>query len=110
MGRRSRQKPRNRAQNPPPPQPVDARRERMARVAVADEVWAEFRAIVAYRPISAALGDLVEREVERHQAKRLREGRLEDRELHEALERARFQQAELAAIVDRLEALHSKRA
>jgi hypothetical protein len=77
----------------------------MARVAVADDIWADFRAAAGYRPVSEVLGELVEREVSRYRSQRLRDGLLDGGELVEALERARLQQEELAAIVERLEEL-----
>jgi hypothetical protein len=77
----------------------------MARVQVADDVWADFRAAAGHRPISEVLGELVSREVDRYRSKRLRDGELPAREITEALEQAARQQADLAAIVDRLEAL-----
>jgi hypothetical protein len=77
----------------------------MARVAVADEVWADFRAAAGHRPVSQVLGELVEREVKAYRSRRLKEDAVDDRELVAALERARLQQEELAAIVERLEAL-----
>lgn len=80
----------------------------MARVAVADEVWADFRAAAGYRPVSEVLGELVEREVARYRSRRLRDGQLAPREVVEALERAREQQADLAAILERLEALREE--
>ena len=108
MGRRSRQ----RATHDPPRDPskgsLPVRRDRMARVAVADEVWADFRAAAGYRPVSEVLGELVEHEVARYRSRRLRDGQLEPREVVEALERARDQQDDLAAIVGRLEALREE--
>jgi hypothetical protein len=80
----------------------------MARVAVPSDVWADFRAAIGYRPIAEALGDLVEREVERYRSRRLRDGQLEPRELLDALDRAREQQADLEAVVARLEALRGE--
>ncbi len=77
----------------------------MARVQVADDVWADFRAAVGYRPISEVLGELVTREVDRYRSKRLRDGQLDPREITAALEHGRRQQAALAALVERLEAL-----
>jgi hypothetical protein len=44
-----------------------------------------------------------DREVERYRSRRLRDGELDDREVVEALERAREQQTDLIAIVERLE-------
>jgi len=43
--------------------------------------------------------------VKAYRSRRLKEDAVDDRELVEALERARLQQEELAAIVERLEAL-----
>jgi predicted CopG family antitoxin len=77
----------------------------MARVAVADDVWADFRAAAGHRSVSQVLGELVEREVKAYRSRRLKEGAVDDRELVKALERARLQQEELAVIVERLEAL-----
>jgi hypothetical protein len=75
----------------------------MARVQVADDVWADFRSLAGDRPIAAVLGDLVTKEVTRHRSRRVREGALDDRQLIEALERARATQADLETIVTRLE-------
>jgi hypothetical protein len=77
----------------------------MARVHVSDEVWADFRSLAGYRPISEVLGELVLRDVERYRSRRLRAGELDDREVAEALGRAREQHGDLAVIVARLEAL-----
>jgi hypothetical protein len=55
--------------------------------------------------VSEVLGELVTGEVQRYRSRRLREGQLDDRELVEALDRAREQQAELVLIVERLETL-----
>ena len=74
----------------------------MARVHVSDAVWSEFRAD-ATTPLNLRLGELVTREVDRSRSRRLREGRLDDAELIEALERARELHADLAALVARLE-------
>ncbi len=79
----------------------------MARVQVSDDVWSEFRAGAGNRPISELLGELVTREVERHRSRRVRDGRFDDHEVVDAIERAREQQAALEAIVVRLEALRS---
>ncbi|MCP9492034.1 MAG: hypothetical protein MSC31_19485 [Solirubrobacteraceae bacterium MAG38_C4-C5] len=75
----------------------------MARVAVTDEVWADYRALLGSQPIAHALGELVEREVDRHHARRLRDGELDDAELVDALQRARELHEDLAQIVARLE-------
>lgn len=70
---------------------------------VSDDVWREFRAAVADESISVCLGELVEREVERYRAQRLREGSADDAELLDALARARELREELAMLVVRLE-------
>ena len=54
MGRRSRQRSKVKPATSP------ARHDRMARVQVADEVWADFRSLAGDRPIAAVLGELVE--------------------------------------------------
>ncbi len=77
----------------------------MARVAVADDVWAEFRAAIGYRSVAEVLGEFVDCEVQRYRSRRLQDGQLEPREVIEALEQARAQQADLEAIVARLESL-----
>ncbi len=101
MGRRSRHK--TRAQQPEPWR--EQRRERMPRVLVDDRTWREFRDLSGYRPIAQVLGEPVEREVKSARSKQLRAGSLSDAQVLHALERAREQQADLAAIVDRLETL-----
>jgi len=100
--RRRRDTPRS---SPPPaaaskPAP---KRDRMARVAVADDVWTDFRALAGNDSIATVLGGLVEREVDRHRARRLRAGQLDDHQLIDALDRARELHDQLAAIVERLE-------
>jgi hypothetical protein len=102
VGKRSRQR-RSRAEERVRPAP--AARDRMARVRVDDETWREFRAIAGYRSIAEVLGQLVEREVRTVRSSRLRDEQLVDRELLEALERARNQAEDLRAIVARLESL-----
>ena len=97
MGRRSRQRSKTQTATGP------VRRDRMARVHVPDDVWADFRSLAGDRPIAAFLGELVTREVSRDRSRRLREGRLDDRELIEALDRARASRADLETIVARLE-------
>ena len=47
--------------------PARARRDRMARVQVSDEVWSAFRANLGATPVSVALGELVRREVGRRE-------------------------------------------
>lgn len=80
-----------------------AERDHMARVRVSEEVWADFRAAAGQAPLNLLLGKLVEREVDRYRSKRLREGTLDDAQLLDALERAAELQADLAALVARLE-------
>ncbi len=77
----------------------------MARVQVADDVWADFRAAAGHRPLSEVLGELVTREVDRYRSRRLRDGRLDPQEIADALVRAARQQADLEVIVERLERL-----
>lgn len=77
----------------------------MARVQVADDVWADFRDAAYPRSIAQALGELVTREVDRNRSRRIRDGQLEPREVVRALDQAHRQQAGLAAITERLEAL-----
>lgn len=72
---------------------------------VDDETWREFRVVADGRSISEVLGELVEREVRRARSTRLRDGTLTDRELVEALARARDQAEDLQAIVTRLQSL-----
>ena len=98
MGRRSRKQAAERAARRSP-----ARRDHMARVHVTDEVWAEFRRAAGNTPMSQLLGRLVEREVERDRARRIREGTVDDEVLLDALERARELHEEVAALVARLE-------
>ena len=81
----------------------------MARVQVSDEVWADFRAAVGNRPISEVLGELVRGEAARYRSKRLRNAQLDPTELVDALEDARRQKADLALLVERLEALSRAR-
>ena len=81
------------------------RRDRMARVQVADDVWADFRTAAGHRPLSEVLGELVTREVDRYRSRRLRDGQLDPREITAALDYAAQQQADLAIIVERLERL-----
>jgi hypothetical protein len=77
----------------------------MARVHVSDQVWADFRASAYPRPLNFVLGELVGREVERYRSRRIREGLVDDRELIEALDRARDLQEDLVTIIARLERL-----
>lgn len=76
-------------------------RDRMARVQVSDEVWTAFRVGIGPRPLSAALGELVEREVRRQ--RRRSAGDLEGARL--ALEDARVLGQELKMLIANLEDL-----
>ena len=100
--RRPKTKPAQPAKPKPPP-------TRMARVAVADDVWADFRDAIYPRSVSDALGQLVAKEVDRYRSRRLKDNELEPRELLDALDRAQHQQQDLAAIIERLEALQAMR-
>ena len=75
----------------------------MARVHVSDDVWAEFRRAAGNTPMSQVLGRLVEREVERARARRIRHGTVDDQLVLDALERARELHEDVAAIIERLE-------
>src|SRR4051794_39041896 len=79
-------------------------RDRQARVRVSDEVWTDFQRSTAGRPIAVALGELVERRVDRYRARQVAQGTVDERELLKALGRARELHDELAAIVRRIEA------
>jgi hypothetical protein len=75
----------------------------MARVQVSDEVWAAYRASLAATPVSAALGELVRREVGR--SARRSASDLEGVRI--ALEEARRLSDELASLIARLERVGS---
>ncbi len=75
----------------------------MARVHVSDEVWAEFRRAAGNTPMSQILGRLVEREVERDRARRIRRGSVDDQVLLDALERACELREDVAGIIERIE-------
>lgn len=105
MGRRSRHRSREALSSAATPPSED----RMARVRVPADTWAEFRALAGDRPVAAVLGELVTREVERQRSRRVREREVDERELIDALDRAGEQQADLAAIVERLERLRPVR-
>lgn len=98
MGRRTRR----RAAGEPTPRSASRTRDHQARVNVSDEVWREFRDAVGNDSIAAYLGRLVEREVERERARRVRNGTVDDLELVGALERARVLHGDLGATVARL--------
>jgi hypothetical protein len=75
----------------------------MARVQVDDATWRAFKAAAGETPISELLGQLVTRHVQRHEAHEAEAGRVGDRELLDALERAGELQRDLRRLVDRLE-------
>jgi hypothetical protein len=99
MGRRSRR----RAGTDPLHKRAPAIRDRQARVKIADDVWDDFRLITRSEGVGEALGRLVTREVERWRVARIRDGRADDQAVLDALKRAQELQADLAAIVARLE-------
>jgi hypothetical protein len=78
-------------------------RDHQARVSVSDETWRKFRDVVGNDSIASFLGRLVEREVERERARRVRDGTVDDLELLNALVCARELHDHLSVIVARLE-------
>ena len=78
-------------------------RDHMARIAVSDEVWADFREAAGQEPLSSVLAELVEREVHRYRQRRVRDGTADDQEVLAALTEARELHTDLSDIVDRLE-------
>src|SRR4051794_316799 len=99
MGRRNRR----RARTDPHQKRAPAIRDRQARVKVTDDVWEDFRILTRSEGVGEALGRLVTREVERWRTARIRNGSADDQAVLDALERAHELQADLAAIVGRLE-------
>lgn len=78
-------------------------RDHMARVHVDDATWAAFKQAAGPVAISELLGQLVTRHVNRDQARRLRDGSVDDRQLLNALQQARELHQDLIEIVQRLE-------
>ena len=76
-----------------------ARRDRMARVQVSDEVWSAFRANLGATPVSVALGELVRREVGRSE----RRTASDEQGVRLAVEDARAVADELQEMIARLE-------
>ncbi len=76
-----------------------ARRDRMARVQVSDEIWSAFRANLGATPVSVALGELVRREVGRRE----RRSASDQRGVRLAVEDARAVASELEEMIARLE-------
>ena len=74
-------------------------RDRMARVQVSDEVWADFRAGLGTTPVNVALGGLVRREVGR----RARRSTNDSAGIRIALADARDVADELMSLIARLE-------
>jgi hypothetical protein len=99
MGRRNRR----RASTDSHQKRAPAIRDRQARVKVTDDVWDDFRLLVRAEGVGDALGRLVTREVERWRVARIRDGSADDQAVLDALERAHELQADLDAIVARLE-------
>jgi DTW domain-containing protein YfiP len=96
MGRRSRRRIES-------AKPV-GKRDRPARVRVADETWREFRmAVVGDSAVATYLGQMVETEVSRHRVCSMRLARASNAELISAVERATALRDELVELVDRLE-------
>lgn len=94
----------------PAPAGRTERRDHMARVHVDDATWQTFKSATGYTPISEVLGQLVTRHVHNHQARQAEAGELGDRELLDALERARELQRDLGWLVQRLEDRTGRRA
>jgi hypothetical protein len=92
MGRRSRQRATE--------QPVGKVRSQPARVRVTDDVWRTFRQACGARPVSEVLAGHVERDVAAWLA---RDEAMSDRELVDALGRARELHAAAEALVRRIE-------
>jgi hypothetical protein len=76
-----------------------AQRDRMARVQVSDDVWSAFRASLGATPVSIALGELVRREVGRHE----RRTASDEQGVRLAVEDARAVADELKEMIVRLE-------
>ncbi len=76
-----------------------ARRDRMARVQVSDDVWNAFRASLGATPVSVALGELVRREVGRRE----RRTAGDEQGVRLAVEDARAVAAELQEMIARLD-------
>jgi hypothetical protein len=72
----------------------------MARVQVTDGTWAAYRASLGARPVSVALGKLVEREVASYR----RRTADNTEEVRDAVRDARIVADELASLIARLEA------
>jgi len=76
-----------------------AQRDRMARVQVSDEVWRAFRASLGVTPVSVALGELVRREVGRHERRTAND----EQGVRLAVEDARAVAEELREMIVRLD-------
>jgi hypothetical protein len=76
-----------------------ARRDRMARVQVSDEVWSAFRANLGSTPVNVALGELVRRDVGRRE----RRTASDEQGIRLAVQDARAVADELQGMIVRLE-------
>ncbi len=77
---------------------------------MSDEVWRDYKASTAGKPISRAPGALVEQEVDRYRSRRVAGGQVGDRELVDALSRAEELEQRIGVLVRRLEAAQRPRA
>lgn len=101
MGRRSRR----RSGTTPALQSPTAPAARIARVGVDDATWAEFKRAIGDRSVAETLGRYVELEVARARRARGVEEDVTQRELVDALERARLTAEALQQVTRRLEVL-----
>ena len=85
-------------------------RDHMARVHVDDRTWAAFKQAAGPVPISELLGQLVTKHIDREAARRLRDGSVDDWQLLDALEEARWLHADVVATVAKLERRLDERA
>jgi hypothetical protein len=99
MGRRSRRRTSNPTNTAAPSPPAS----RIARVRASDETWEDFRTAIGDRSVAEVLGRYVELEVARWQRERAGAADLSDRELADALDRARATTDALERITRRLE-------
>jgi hypothetical protein len=98
MARRRRNKPLT-----TPAKPAASAPNRMARVQATDDRLGRLPRAGRTPSIAQVLGALVEREVDRDRARRLKAGQLDDQQLVDALDRARELHENLTALVARLE-------
>lgn len=79
-------------------------RDHIARVQTTEAKWIEFRHTIGPTPVSRALGQLVEAELSRQRARRVRNGTASDVDLLTALDNAVKLYATVEQLVRRLEA------